>query len=697
MQQSPIWVLLAVLLAPNLFAQGRLGEFLGVKGWKGKIDVKGSDSGTVNAPGSGTWSVSWDVTFNVVLDQYSAGGQFWTGTIIGDGKISHRLVTDLGGCRKTDTLIGAGPVVGPLPTNAFILFAGPGNTYSFSNVTKITGQGVSVLDAGCDGRLAGPPIPIAYWPDALGRLDPLPFPATGLTLSSSSAYAMPFPFFVGLLDANLLPKPKVTVTWLLEPLGVDELVVDVSSAAYDTWLPSASHGGSAGGPASPGTGIELTAELKNKDGSTPAARAVRFLWELTDVSREPGIAINWPPSGAPGREPDLRFEPGAAQLSQSQEKITMETRPGQYLTDKAMVLPLDWGAWGVLKVTAFLTDGRQIVGKFKTTGDQDIRLPKRLASSFIADLWKQEAGVSLPDADDGENSPEGDSNRGDGLTLYEEYRGFYENGGHKFGHPKVKDYFIRNRAGGAALGGIVLFKRISGLDVNLELQENEIDGDRVVNFLHDRGPHNVDQHAVIVSVNPAIAGYAEAVSSSGHPDTPKNILFVQIPAVFPGRRTARAGVGYGDAAVAHELLHACNVYHHGEEDVTVKTWTRNPDTGAVLEDGAAIVPILEQSGQAVGFRLTLPDDFGIGIKRGTHSGDDGCVMRYDNAVAYVSDDLPDVRYLAREVAGVGLCSSGKGSGVNETPRVPQSRYGDARRGNCLHQILVNDRVPAPGR
>ena len=45
------------------------------------------------------------------------------------------------------------------------------------------------------------------------------------------------------------------------------------------------------------------------------------------------------------------------------------------------------------------------------------------------------------------------------------------------------------------------------------------DSARVINFLHDRGPHVVDQHAVIISVNPAIAGYAEAVSARGRPGT----------------------------------------------------------------------------------------------------------------------------------------------------------------------------------
>ena len=133
------WVFPVVLLVPSLMAQGRLGEFLGVKGWKGKIDVKGTDSGTVTGLGGPqTWSVSWDVTFNVVLDQYSVFGQFWSGAMTGQGTISHKLVSQLDAtCRKTDTILATGPVVGPIPTNQFLLEAGPGMSTFFSTTRKL--------------------------------------------------------------------------------------------------------------------------------------------------------------------------------------------------------------------------------------------------------------------------------------------------------------------------------------------------------------------------------------------------------------------------------------------------------------------------------------------------------------------------------------------------------------------------------
>jgi hypothetical protein len=37
-----------------------------------------------------------------------------------------------------------------------------------------------------------------------------------------------------------------------------------------------------------------------------------------------------------------------------------------------------------------------------------------------------------------------------------------------------------------------------------------------------------------------------------------------------------------------------------------------------------------------------------------------------------------------------LCTLPLGTGVNSKDHVPQSRYGDAERGDCTHQIDVND-------
>lgn len=76
-------------------------------------------------------------------------------------------------------------------------------------------------------------------------------------------------------------------------------------------------------------------------------------------------------------------------------------------------------------------------------------------------------------------------------------------------------------------------------------------------------------------------------------------------------------------------------------------------------------------------------------------------MRYHLAKSYIGRGQPGVRIAEYKepIGGTCLCSAAAGTGVNAPDHFPQSRYGAAAagRGNCLHQIHVNDAVEAPGR
>ena len=74
-------------------------------------------------------------------------------------------------------------------------------------------------------------------------------------------------------------------------------------------------------------------------------------------------------------------------------------------------------------------------------------------------------------------------------------------------------------------------------------------------------------------------------------------------------------------------------------------------------------------------------------------------MRYNAATGYIPVSDPKIRYRVVENIGDVLCVRARGTGVNDRDRQPQSRYGDASpgRGDCLHQIVVNDAVEAPKR
>ncbi len=372
------------------------------------------------------------------------------------------------------------------------------------------------------------------------------------------------------------------------------------------------------------------------------------------------------------------------------------------------VQSFDWGGWSRLKVTAELPDGRQITGYLNGDKSQtEIRLPKRSASSLIADSWKQEKGVSGADSSDDESDPPGDGNPGDGLTLYEEYRGFYENGEHLEGNPKKKEYFAVNLAGNDGSGGLALFHRLSGLLVHGKLLQEELSFTRIINKNVISGPHRVDQHGIILRVQ-GFTGYAQAVrvDPQGGPSTPRDFQFVGLSIGFPPLQTASAAVSYASATVAHELLHTVNVYHHGESDETV-TWTRG--TGdTILENGAPIRVLREDGTDATAQILAGIDRLAqggqsltrwIGVRGGQHSGFEDCVMRYDNANAYRSDADASLRYTVREIPGAHLCESADGVNVNDSSHSPQSRYGPAasQRGVCKRQVLVNDGVSPPLR
>src|SRR5207248_2625192 len=114
-------------------------------------------------------------------------------------------------------------------------------------------------------------------------------------------------------------------------------------------------------------------------------------------------------------------------------------------TATANIACYDYGAYGKIKVTAEVAGG-EIVGYLQGDASKTAKpvlLPKRKDNSFIADAWKDDNGVSdLGDDDDSEDSPAGDGHKGDGLTLYEEYRGFSENLRHIRTDPITKDLLI---------------------------------------------------------------------------------------------------------------------------------------------------------------------------------------------------------------------------------------------------------------
>jgi hypothetical protein len=345
------------------------------------------------------------------------------------------------------------------------------------------------------------------------------------------------------------------------------------------------------------------------------------------------------------------------------------------------------------------------VANLTNTGLQEVVIPFDENGNNIADAWETNNKVKgNPTNEDQEDIPQGNRKNGDGLTIWEEYRGFLEDGNHIRTDPKKKDFFICDTIGGRIKPGIALFASLTKLDVHSKLKLDELGQSRVINRNHSAdAPHVVDQHGIRMDSS-SNRGECEAV---GGPDTPGAIECVLIDTNWSSLKWVFHEGGTTMYAsfiptIAHELLHCCNVWHHGDKDDVV--WWHSETVGGREieyefqskedcghpEKGSPIRIFDEDGSQRM---IKNPLRVWLGEKHGQHSGNEDCVMRYQCAKGYPG--VFDVRYLLRiegEIVGQKLCIDREGTGVNAPDRKPQPRYGnaDADRGACIDKICVND-------
>ncbi len=533
----------------------------------------------------------------------------------------------------------------------------------------------------------------------MGGTGTLPYPKQGLILfASTQKMTASFPLNG---SAGFSPAVDWDYTIYLEPASFDELRLEIDEpAAYKTWRPKTTPDAQAGPP------LEVTARVVAKNGGPPRVAVKSFEWELEDTSREPGVTMNFPVNAA-DRRLDLELDAAGEFFVLENEKQRMVRAVRSGFSDTVQVVPYDWGGWCTLRVTAIMADGRRIVGKLKGKSETGLRVPKRAADSHIADAWKTETGARGADDADDENEPVGSGVKGDGLTLYQEYRGFYEAEQHISGDPKTKDFFVRLQDTPYAALGVEEFAYVTRLKVHYEFTEEQFPWSRIINANRSRGAHLVSQHGIVVRVNDALE---DKFTTIGAPGNPGRIIAVEL---CPG--ADQADPVRVSAKIAHELGHCVNIAHHGEADYKYRKVEWFVRDGRLFETNPAIGPSVKEiwivdeslTDRTPGMIAELRKDPGarskywIGQPQGQHSGFENCLMRYDCSLAYVLPYAVDNRVTHFfEPLGHLLCTSPVGTGVNKDGRPdPVSRYGDAAagRGDCLHQLHVTDAVPAPNR
>ncbi len=406
--------------------------------------------------------------------------------------------------------------------------------------------------------------------------------------------------------------------------------------------------------------------------------------ELVRTSHEPGVCTNFPPRSEAQRCPDLAINAGADIELCNIDTATpckeplytggRSRKPSR--TQTVTVQCRDYGAYGALAAFAVpgIHNGKEwrketpyyqqvstfvppklVKKKLVEIDSNTVTIPTDRNGNGIPDAgWKAHDNdkVTYSDradpkeiANDDDEEPPLDKYRGDGLTLYEEYRGFMIKGGkHIRTNPTIKDLFLF-MDGDLPLD---LFISLTGIKPHF-ITEDQFDGteSRLINgnkftpnwdVCEQRGLWLVDEDPGKGLLGNTTVG---TISSAAPPSW---VYKVQVgKAKLVNWCAERKMTDLYDQklkqVVAHELCHGCNVAHHGEEPAEAPT-----------------------------------------MKHGLRSGDWHCIMRYDNTEV----GLP-------EPIGTTLCTSGRGTGVNAR-NGGQSR-GDARkgRGDCQRQLRISGR------
>ena len=222
-------------------------------------------------------------------------------------------------------------------------------------------------------------------------------------------------------DGNVTASGFVTLKITIRPKPL-ELVID-EPVDYAKWTPIPV-------PTDPalktlfekGTRLTFHVHLEAKDKST-AVPVTPLEFHLRDVSTGKGIAGNYPKNG--DTSPDLVFSsaPGTNQAIQIDRRDpTHATLKGPGTEAYVTVEATDTGAYGKLTAEA---PALGLDGIDKRTEKYGVKVPQDDDGNHIADAWTDRFGFAgYPETWDEEAVPAQMRNKGDSLTLYEEYRGF---------------------------------------------------------------------------------------------------------------------------------------------------------------------------------------------------------------------------------------------------------------------------------
>ncbi len=236
--------------------------------------------------------------------------------------------------------------------------------------------------------------------------------------------------------------------------SIKAFIVPESISDYTQWLPQGPSYPAVGGK---GNTLPVHVVLEDTAAHTGVTQKFTTKFFLRNVSKLPGWCTNYPLRRAGDGDfdkPDLRFDAPsvATEATISDDKLELDTATGKG-DQTVTIASYDSGSYGSLQATITLEDGSAIDAELKPelarlSGPSNaLTIPADKNGNHVADWFEDHNGATdRPASWDEDALPVGQADFGDGLTLFEEYRGVVALGDQGPAHlrldPRKKDAFM---------------------------------------------------------------------------------------------------------------------------------------------------------------------------------------------------------------------------------------------------------------
>lgn len=463
-----------------------------------------------------------------------------------------------------------------------------------------------------------------------------------------------------------------------KPLDLDAVIKPLSSneVPYEKWLPEGERPNTKNGAEiveHKGNTISFGVGLIDKNTKLklfPDEAIVTYELLPNEITQNTGSCLNYPFSDAKEKL-DLEFDEDTYRNNAlvaffSKTKIITQPKGGLLLS--AVIRSKDFAAYGKLKAT-IMYKGRD----YEAHTDKNVYLfsiPLDENNNKIADAWEKDSNVfNKKYANNWDNEHvDKNNNDGDGLTIYEEYRGIIANGKHVRLSPEYKDLILANDVGDKLKPGFKLLENATQILIT-EIKKDELDPTNHIININKSISKNGEQHAILCvkhnfdkstdkydvaegAINNDIMGFVVPKVKDANGsffESPKDCIEYRI-------NQNRLDQAYNvKINIAHEIGHGCGLSHHSAESpIDFKLFKkRHFNSASEMRDSLIIV---NSNGEII-YTKNRNSLLDVNIFRdnlmmdelhasNTTSGDVKCFMTYNMYLtfAFTKDPQQEIKY-----------------------------------------------------